>query len=94
MPDWLDSTFWVAVAEHRDRPPAGRNNAVVIALACRRRSGKQRNQGIFWGVFGAVALRVIFFAPQLLALPYLKIVGALYGGKLLQEEGDAHGNKA
>lgn len=57
----------------------GGDNAVVIALACRKLPPRQRNRGIFWGVFGAIALRVllIFFAVQLLALPFLKIVGAL-----------------
>jgi YjbE family integral membrane protein len=75
----------------------GGDNAVVIALACRRLPERQRNQGIFWGVFGAIALRVvlIFFALQLLALPYLKVVGALLllwiGVKLLQPEEEGHG---
>ncbi len=70
----------------------GGDNAVVIALACRRLPPKQRNTAIFWGVFGAIGLRVlmIFFALQLLALPYLRIVGAvalLYiGVKLMQPE--------
>jgi len=74
----------------------GGDNAVVIALACRRLPVKQRNQGIFWGVFGAVALRVIliFFALQILALPFLKIVGGLLllwiGVKLLLPEKDDH----
>ena len=57
----------------------GGDNAVVIALACRKLPTAQRNRGIFWGVLGAIGLRVllIFFAVQLLALPFLKIVGAL-----------------
>lgn len=70
----------------------GGDNAVVIALACRRLPEHQRKLGIFWGVFGAIALRVllIFFALSLLAIPYLKIVGAALliwiGIKLLQPE--------
>ena len=79
----------------------GGDNAVVIALACRRLPKHQRNKGIFWGVFGAIALRVvlIFFALQLLALPYLKIVGGLLllwiGIKLMQpEDADAHDGMA
>lgn len=57
----------------------GGDNAVVIALACRKLPPELRNKGILWGAVGAVALRVllVFFALQLLALPYLKIVGAL-----------------
>lgn len=70
----------------------GGDNAIVIALACRRLPKEQRNQGIFWGVFGAIALRVILisFALTLLAIPFLKIIGALLliwiGVKLLQPE--------
>ncbi len=76
----------------------GGDNAVVIALACRKLPEEQRNKGIFWGVAGAIALRVvlIFFALQLLALPFLKVVGALLlfwiGIKLLQPEDDGHEN--
>ena len=57
----------------------GGDNAVVIALACRKLPPAQRTQGILWGTAGAIILRVIliFFALQLLAIPFLKIVGAL-----------------
>ncbi|WP_028080810.1 TerC family protein [Solimonas soli] len=74
----------------------GGDNAVVIALACRRLPRELRNQGIFWGVFGAIALRVtlVFFALELLALPWLRIVGSLLllwiGIKLLRPQRDAH----
>lgn len=76
----------------------GGDNAVVIALACRKLPEAQRNKGIAWGVVGAIGLRVlmIFFALQLLALPFLKIIGALLllwiGVKLLQSEDDDHDN--
>src|SRR3982750_4192498 len=74
------------------------DNAVVIALACRNLPAKQKWWGIFWGVVGAVVLRIIltFFAVQLLALPYLQIVGAVLllwiGVKLIAEDegGDDH----
>jgi YjbE family integral membrane protein len=54
------------------------DNAVVIALACRNLPANQRKKGILLGVGGAIGLRVIltFFAVGLLALPYLKLVGA------------------
>ena len=77
----------------------GADNAVVIALACRRLPQKQRNEGIFWGVFGAIALRVIliFFALTLLKISYLKIIGALLliwiGIKLLQPEPEVSKHK-
>jgi YjbE family integral membrane protein len=74
----------------------GGDNAIVIALACRRLPPKQRRLGIFWGVFGAVALRIvlIFFALQLLAIPFLKIIGGLLlfwiGIKLILPDDDRH----
>jgi len=54
------------------------DNAVVIALACRNLPPAQRRKGILFGVGGAIGLRVVltFFAVSLLALPYLKLVGA------------------
>jgi YjbE family integral membrane protein len=90
--------FWIAVLQIiLIDILLGGDNAVVIALACRRLPESQRNKGILWGVFGAIALRLvlIFFALQLLLIPYLKVVGALLllwiGIKLLQpEDTDAH----
>jgi YjbE family integral membrane protein len=77
----------------------GGDNAVVIALACRKLPDHQRTQGILWGTAGAIVLRIvlIFFALQLLAIPFLKIVGAILlvwiGVKLLlPEHDDAHGS--
>lgn len=85
--------FWIAVMQIIAIDIVlGGDNAVVIALACRRLPEKQRKLGIFWGVLGAIILRVvlIFFALSLLAIPYLKIVGAALliwiGVKLLQPE--------
>jgi YjbE family integral membrane protein len=72
----------------------GGDNAILIAMACRNLPAKQRTQGIIWGTVGAIVLRVIliFFALKLLAIPYLKIVGALLllwiGVKLLTGEDD------
>jgi YjbE family integral membrane protein len=76
----------------------GGDNAVVIALACRNLPRKQRMQGILWGTAGAIGLRValIAFAMTLLAVPFLKIIGAILllwvGIKLLIPDEDAHGN--
>jgi YjbE family integral membrane protein len=73
------------------------DNAVVIALACRNLPQDQRKKGILYGVIGAIGLRVLltFFAVNLLALPYLKLVGALLllwiGIKLILPDEDAHG---
>ena len=75
----------------------GGDNAVVIALACRRLPEAQRARGVRWGVAGAIVLRIILiaFALQLLTLPGLKLIGAALllwiGVKLLQPEAeDSH----
>ncbi|WP_218567928.1 TerC family protein [Pseudomonas sp. LTJR-52] len=72
----------------------GGDNAVVIALACRKLPEAQRNKAILGGALGAILLRIvlIFFALELLTLPYLKLVGALLlawiGVKLMLPEGE------
>ncbi|WP_246210719.1 TerC family protein [Vogesella oryzae] len=77
----------------------GGDNAVVIALACRKLPPALRRQGILWGAAGAIVLRIVLiaFALRLLTLPYLKVLGALLllwiGVKLMQpDEGEAHDN--
>jgi YjbE family integral membrane protein len=98
--DVTSPQFWVAVLQIIAIDIVlGGDNAIVIALACRRLPEKQRNLGIFWGVFGAIGLRVvlIFFALTLLAIPFLKIVAALLllwiGIKLLQPEPESNGHQ-
>jgi len=76
----------------------GGDNAVVIALACRKLPPAQRTKGIIFGTAGAIILRVILiaFAMTLLNIPFLKFVGALLlvwiGVKLLAPDEDAHGD--
>lgn len=91
--DIASPEFWIAVLQIIAIDIVlGGDNAVVIALACRRLPESQRNLGIFWGVVGAIGLRVvlIFFALTLLNIPFLKIVAGLLllwiGIKLLQPE--------
>lgn len=93
--DFSDSQFWLSVLQIIAIDILlGGDNAVVIALACRRLPVEQRNRGIFWGVVGAIGLRIVllFFAVQLLAIPGLKAFGAALllwiGIKLLQPEED------
>jgi YjbE family integral membrane protein len=97
--DLMSSAFWIAIGQIIIIDILlGGDNAVVIALASRRLPQAQRRQAIFWGMFGAVALRVvlIFFALQLLRIPFLKLGGGLLlfwiGVKLLlpQKEGTGH----
>ena len=74
----------------------GGDNAVVIALACRKLPPHLRNKGIFWGTAGAIVLRVVLiaFAMALLALPFIKVVGAALllwiGIKLIAPHEDEH----
>lgn len=78
----------------------GGDNAVVIALACRKLPPAQRTKGIIWGTAGAIVLRVVLiaFAMTLLQLPFLKVVGAALlvwiGTKLLAPDEDGHENIA
>jgi YjbE family integral membrane protein len=100
MEGLMTTEFWIAVGQIiLIDILLGGDNAVVIALACRGLPPAQRTKGILWGTVGAIVLRVIliFFALTLLAIPYLKIVGALLliwiGVKLLvPEHEDGHDN--
>lgn len=100
MAEFMTAAFWIAVGQIiMIDILLGGDNAVVIALACRKLPPKLRTQGILWGTAGAIVLRVIliFFALTLLAIPFLKLVGALLllwiGVKLLvPEHDDDHAN--
>ncbi|MEN9893487.1 MAG: hypothetical protein RLY78_3782 [Pseudomonadota bacterium] len=95
----LDPKLWVAVGQIiMIDILLGGDNAVVIALACRKLPPAQRTKGIIWGTVGAIVLRVIliFFALTLLKVPFLKLVGAILlvwiGIKLLAPgDEDEHG---
>ena len=98
MDQFLTADFWLAVAQIiMIDILLGGDNAVVIAMACRKLPPQQLRQGILWGTLGAVLLRIvlIMFAMTLLQLPYLKLIGAALllwiGVKLmLPEAEDAH----
>lgn len=72
----------------------GGDNAVVIAMACRRLPQRQRKKAILLGTAGAIVARVLLLivAVKLLGLPWLKIAGALLllwiGCKLVGNEED------
>lgn len=92
----LDPSFWSAllVIIGINLVLSG-DNAVVIALATLRLGEKEKKQGIFWGTFGAVALRVALtaIAAVLLKIPFVQAVGgillAIIAVKLLKgEDGD------
>ena len=98
--DFLTSpAFWVALGQIIIIDILlGGDNAVVIALACRKLPPAQRTKGIIWGTAGAIILRVVLiaFAMTLLNVPFLKLVGAILlvwiGVKLLAPDDEAHGD--
>ena len=100
MEELLTTQFWLAVGQIiMIDILLGGDNAVVIALACRKLPPAQRRLGILWGTAGAIVLRVILivFALALLSIPFLKIVGAVLllwiGVKLLApDDEEGHGD--
>ncbi len=96
--EFLTAHFWIAVGQIiMIDILLGGDNAVVIALACRKLPQHQRLKGILWGTAGAIVLRVVLiaFALTLLQVPYLKLVGAALlmwiGVKLLvPQDEDGH----
>lgn len=73
------------------------DNAVVIALAARSLPPAQQKKAVLFGSGAAVVLRIVLtvVAVQLLALPYLQIVGGLLllwiGTQLLGDGDEGHG---
>jgi len=95
--NWLyDPLVWTALAQIVAIDLLlGGDNAVVIAMACRRLPRTLQNKAIYGGMLGAIVLRVVMlvFAVHLLALPYLKLIGAVLllwiGFKLAANQDDA-----
>jgi len=79
--NWIyDPAIWTALAQIVAIDLLlGGDNAVVIAMACRKLPKHLQSKAIYGGMAGAIVLRIIllFFAMQLLALPYLKLIGAV-----------------
>jgi len=73
----------------------GGDNAILIALATRRLSSHQRKKAIFWGVFGAIAIRAVLtaIAVYVLSIPFIHFTGGVLlvwiANKLLKDE-DQH----
>jgi len=94
MVEMLDSyDFWLGLAKIIGvNVVLSGDNAVVIALAARSLPARQQKLAIFWGSGAAIVMRIVLtiFAVQLLALPWLKLVGSLLlfwiGVKLLVED--------
>ena len=76
----MDSQFWLGLLEIIGvNIVLSGDNAVVIALAARSLPQRQRRAAIVIGSGAAIVLRVILttVVARVLALPYLKLVGAL-----------------
>jgi len=76
----LDATFWTSLLEIIGiNLLLSGDNAVVIALATLRLEGKKKKQGVFWGTFGAVALRIALtaVAASVLKIPFVQAVGGI-----------------
>jgi YjbE family integral membrane protein len=93
-----DPLFWTALAKIIGvNIVLSGDNAVVIALAARSLPPRQQRQAIRWGAGAAVVLRIVLtaFAVALLALPWLKLAGAVLllwiGVKLLVPSVDTEG---
>ncbi len=73
------------------------DNAVVIAMAARSLKPELQGKAIFWGSAAAIVMRIVLtiVAIQLLALPYLKLIGAILlvyiGVTLLMQEDEGEG---
>jgi YjbE family integral membrane protein len=55
------------------------DNALVIAMACRRLPAQEMQRAAFYGIFGAIALRLVMgsVALVLLRLPFLQLVAGI-----------------
>jgi YjbE family integral membrane protein len=96
--DFTSSAVWVALGYIMfTNILLSGDNAVVIAMASRNLPAEQQKKAIFWGSAAAIIMRVILtiVAIQLLALPYLKIIGAIlliYIGVQLMADSDDEEN--
>lgn len=75
-----DPAFWLAVLQiiWIDLLLSG-DNAVVIALACRKLPPHQRAWGIALGTLVAIGLRIVFtgLVTTLMTMPYVKLIGGV-----------------
>ena len=93
MDEVLTQAFWIGLAKIIGiNIVLSGDNAVVIALAARSLPPAHQKKAVFWGSAAAIIMRVVLtvFAVKLLALPWLKLIGAVLllwiGIKLLMPE--------
>ena len=80
MIDWLQLNFVALLNVIVIDVVLAGDNAIIVGLAASRVAPELRSRVIFWGVIGAVVLRVVFAA---LATQLLQIVGLTLAGGLL-----------
>jgi YjbE family integral membrane protein len=80
MIDWLQQNLAALLQVVMIDVVLAGDNAVIVGLAASRVAPESRSKVIFWGIAGAVALRVIFAAA---ATYLMAIVGLLLAGGLL-----------
>lgn len=76
----FDPVLWTALAKIIGvNVVLSGDNAMVIALAARSLAPREQKLAIFWGSGAAIFLRIVLtlFAVALLALPWLKLIGAV-----------------
>ena len=95
MFDWLSTVSWPAVGQIiLFDVLLGGDNAVLIALACRKLPPRQRRLGILWGALGAIVMRVLLVtvAISVLQQPALSLIGGVallwIGVKLILPDDD------
>ena len=80
MIDWLQLNFVSLLNVILIDVVLAGDNAIIVGLAASRVAPELRQRVIFWGVVGAVVLRVVFAA---VATQLLQIVGLMLAGGLL-----------
>ena len=89
MEQFLTPEFWVAVGQIiMIDILLGGDNAVVIALACRKLPAHQRTKGILWGTAGAIIRRTrgqpeLRWAHGLATMSQASLIGFAVGGAFL-----------
>lgn len=78
-PDWWQANFTALLKVIMIDLVLAGDNAVIVGLAASRVAPEMRAKVIFWGIAGAVILRILFalVTAQLLAIPGLLLFGGL-----------------
>jgi YjbE family integral membrane protein len=78
--EWFEENFVALVNVIAIDVVLAGDNAIVVGLAASRVAPELRSRVIFWGIMGAVVLRIMFAA---VTVQLLAIVGLMFAGGLL-----------